>query len=237
MTVTLLLIVISASFLVVRVGAVALELTGMPWDRAKFQALSSFSNAGFTTRESEMITGHPLRRRIVTYLIVLGNAGLVTAIGSFASSVIHQDLLDSLLNLGIIAGGILILIAVFRSPRLSGRLRTAIERRLVDKYGLTEAASVEEILYLQEGYGLTRLQVPDDSPVVGRTLQELRLKRHEITVIAIERGTEFIAVPTGEDTLEAGDHLIVYGRRAGVSEAFGVTTIPPRPATVRPPAR
>jgi len=222
MTAGLLLIVISASFLVVRIGAVMLELTGMPWDRAKFQALSAFSNAGFTTRETELITSHPLRRQIVTYLIILGNAGLVTAIGTFASSVIRENLLESLMNLLVIAGGVMVLIALFRSPRLSGRLRDAIQRRLIDRYGWTETATVEEILHLQEGYGLTRFEVPQGSAVCGQTLADLRLRKHELSVIAIEREEGLIAVPGGADTLEAGDRVIVYGRRASVAETFGL---------------
>ena len=57
MPAALLLIFIAVSFIVVRIGAAALELTGLSWDQAKFQALSAFTNAGFTTRESEQITG------------------------------------------------------------------------------------------------------------------------------------------------------------------------------------
>ena len=84
----LLLISIVIAFIVVRVGAVALGLTGIPWEEAKFQALSAFTNAGFTTRESEQITRHPVRRRIASILIVLGNAGLIAVVGSFAGSML-----------------------------------------------------------------------------------------------------------------------------------------------------
>jgi len=71
-TVALLVLVIVASVVVVRFGAVLLELTGMPWEQAKFQSLSAFSNSGFTTREAEDVMRHPVRRRIVTYLIIIG---------------------------------------------------------------------------------------------------------------------------------------------------------------------
>lgn len=55
------LLVIAAvliSAVVVRVGAVALEMTGLDKDKASFQALSCFSGTGFTTREAELIAGH-----------------------------------------------------------------------------------------------------------------------------------------------------------------------------------
>lgn len=48
-----LLTIIVLSITVVRIGATALELTGLSRDVAEFQAQSAFSGAGFTTQESE----------------------------------------------------------------------------------------------------------------------------------------------------------------------------------------
>lgn len=78
---TLLLIVI-ISLIVNRVATVALMFTGMSRDAARFQARSAFTGAGFTTLESEQIVTHPVRRRIVLLLMLLGNAGFVTMIAT-----------------------------------------------------------------------------------------------------------------------------------------------------------
>ena len=86
MIIILFFTIIIVSFIVVRIGAVAFELTGLEWSLAKFQALSCFTGTGFTTKEAELITGNPQRRRIASVLIVLGHAGLVTLIATFASS-------------------------------------------------------------------------------------------------------------------------------------------------------
>ena len=72
--------VILLSVLIVRAGAIALRLTGLDEKTANFQALSAFTRAGFTTRESESVVSHPQRRTIVSWLIVLGNAGIVAVI-------------------------------------------------------------------------------------------------------------------------------------------------------------
>src|SRR4030042_4670856 len=80
-------IVLVISFIVVRIGAIAFQLTGLEWSLAKFQALSCFSGTGFTTKESELIVSNPQRRKIASVLIVLGNAGLVTLIATFANSI------------------------------------------------------------------------------------------------------------------------------------------------------
>ena len=81
-------IVIFVSFVVVRIGAIAFELTGLEWSLAKFQSLSCFTGTGFTTKEAELITGNPQRRKIASVLMVLGNAGLVILIASFVSSLV-----------------------------------------------------------------------------------------------------------------------------------------------------
>ena len=76
MSVILLIVFVCVSYLIVRIGAIALEMTGMDRSRARFQALSAFTGTGFTTRETEMVINHPRRRKIVTYLMILGNAGI-----------------------------------------------------------------------------------------------------------------------------------------------------------------
>ena len=60
------LVVLFISLLVVRIAGVALTVTGMPREAARFEARSAWSGTGFTTTQSEQIVRHPLRRRIVT---------------------------------------------------------------------------------------------------------------------------------------------------------------------------
>jgi Trk-type K+ transport system membrane component len=78
------------SILITRVATIALTHTGLTKASAKFQARSAFSGAGFTTSESEMVVNHPVRRKIVMLLILLGNAGLVTAVSSLILTFVRQ---------------------------------------------------------------------------------------------------------------------------------------------------
>ena len=56
-----LLAILSLSLLVVRIGAVALMMTGLSQEVASFRALSAFSGAVFTTGESELVVATPDR--------------------------------------------------------------------------------------------------------------------------------------------------------------------------------
>jgi hypothetical protein len=86
----LFILTLTVSFIVVRIGAIAFQLTGLEWSLAKFQALSCFSGTGFTTKEAELITANKQRRKIASVLMVLGNAGLVIMIATLASSLVPQ---------------------------------------------------------------------------------------------------------------------------------------------------
>ena len=54
-----LFIIIFMSLLVMRIATMALMLTGLSRESARFQARSAYTGVGFTTTESESIAGHP----------------------------------------------------------------------------------------------------------------------------------------------------------------------------------
>jgi TrkA family protein len=218
-TVALLLLVIVASFLVVRLGAVLLELTGMPWEQAKFQSLSAFSNSGFTTREAEDVMRHPVRRRIVTWLIVIGNAGIVTTIGAFAGSVMSGNYMRTLMAIGLVFAGIMVLFWIARRRAIGTRIRFALEKWLAAHYDF-QSHTAEQMLRLGEGYGLTRITLPVNSPAAGKKLKDLDLKASMVQVLAIERHGRFIPIPSGDDKLLAGDEVIVYGVADSIEGVF-----------------
>jgi len=51
-----------------------------------------FTGVGFTTSESEKVVSHPVRRRILLMLMLLGNAGIVTAVSSLIVSFVDIKL-------------------------------------------------------------------------------------------------------------------------------------------------
>jgi Trk-type K+ transport system membrane component len=65
-------VILSVSIFIIRVAAVALRLTGLTDVSARFQALSAFTGTGFTTIEAESVVNYPVRRRIVSLLMIIG---------------------------------------------------------------------------------------------------------------------------------------------------------------------
>jgi len=210
--------VISAALICIRAGAVALELTGMEAEKARFQALSAFTNTGFTTREAEEITSIPLRRQIVTVLIVLGYAGTVTVIASFATSLFQREL-ASLAETAIIFAVLYIVYRILAWRGVTKRVTDAFRAALIRRYGI-QAHSLEEMLNVGEGFGVVRARVADDSPLIGRPLAELALKSRKVQILSIIRGRETISIPQGNDVLLGGDAIVCYGHLKEVRSFF-----------------
>jgi len=228
MSIMLFIIVLVASFIIIRVGAIAFQLSGLEWSLAKFQALSCFSGTGFTTREAELVTGHPQRRRIATILIVLGNAGLVTMIATVASALTPQQTLWSRLSETFLPFSVprflipwinllFIVVVLYVGYRLAtnkrfvkkitGTLRTKIIKREIFK-----PVSFEELLMLAGGYGVSKIDVSSDNPLVGKTLTQSDLRKSDIMVLAIVRAEETIPNPAADTQILSGDELISFGK-------------------------
>jgi len=220
-SVVILISIVVSSLICVRAGAIALELTGMERDKARFQALSAFTNTGFTTRETEEITNFPIRRRIVTVMIVLGHAGTVSVIATFATSILQREPLTTVMNLGIIIVSLYLIYRLALWQGLTARMREFFRRLLLKHYGLC-CPSLEEMLKVHEGFGVVRLVIQEGSSLVGHPLSKLGLKAKKVQILSIFRGEEAIAVPDGEDFLLAGDVVICYGDMAAATSLFHV---------------
>ena len=214
------LLTIFLSFLVVRAGAIALMMTGMDRERARFQALSAFSRAGFTTREAEAVVNNPRRRRIITWLIILGNAGLVTVIVTATSSIATSKGINFPITIvTILGGGVVLYFLTSRSP-FTRKLDSFIEDRLVKSQVLEEGAT-EDLLHFIEGYGVVKVIITSGSPFVGSSFSDIRQLEKGLQVLGIERGKDWIAFPKMDEVIKEDDKFVVYGHINVLRSMFG----------------
>ncbi len=213
-----LLVVVVISMVVVRVATVALVLTGISKPLARFQARSAFTGAGFTTTESENVVQHPVRRRIIMLLMLLGNAGLVTAASSLMLSFAGEEGetlfgLSGLARLAILVGGLAALWLLTTSEWLDDRLSRWIGWAL-KRWTSLEVRDYAGLLHLTGDYVVAEMNVAEGDWVAGRPLADLRLKDEGVLVLGIERtdGT-YAGTPRGEFEVHAGDTLLMYGRQ------------------------
>lgn len=82
----LIAVVVLIILAIVKIGSIAFQFTGMEPKMAMFQALSAFTNTGFTTAAAEKVVQHRRRRGIATILIIMGYIGIVGVIVTLVQS-------------------------------------------------------------------------------------------------------------------------------------------------------
>jgi len=204
------LLAILFSFLIVRAASVALMMTGLEKNKARFQALSAFSGTGFTTKESESIVNHPRRRQIIRWLMITGNAGIATVIVTATSSMATSRGYQLPVNVVILIVGVFLIYKVATYKKFTRRWERFIENKLI-KSPVFEEATTEDLLHFLEGYGLVKKIVGPHSLLNGKTLTKSHLREKGAMVLGIEREKTWIPIPKAAEKILIGDRLVVYG--------------------------
>ncbi|MEZ6092761.1 MAG: TrkA C-terminal domain-containing protein [Pirellulaceae bacterium] len=208
-----LVVTLAIALLVTRIAAVALTLTGLSQEVARFQARSAFSGVGFTTSEAESIMNHPVRRRIVASLMLMGNLGIAamvaSTIGSFAAIPSNDN--AWIYRMLVLAGGVALVWAIGSSRFVDRWVSRAIEWALL-KWTRIDVRDYVSLLHLTDGYVVLELQVRRDDWVVEKPLRESRLSKEGVLVLGIQRKSGvYIGSPDGNTMVRNGDTLTLYG--------------------------
>lgn len=222
-----LILIVLVILLAARIAEVALVATGLPVEVARFQARSALTGVGFTTGESETVVGHPVRRRIVMAMMLVGNAGFVSIVASVMLSFVTSDTTNQVLRrLGVTVAGLILVALIARSKTFERRVGAVIAR-LVNRFTELELRDYHHLMQLSSDYAVTELFVEEGEWLAERSLIELELPEEGVLVLAVQRANGgFVGAPRGATTVHPGDTLILYGRSTVLSD------LAVRPATV-----
>lgn len=204
------LVIISVYLLVCRVGAIMLTMTGLDQPTAQFQALSALTGTGFTTRASEMIVSHEMRRRIVMVLMIIGNLGLVGGVVALINIFRSRGLEFNLLR----AGALVVLLAFIFWVSGKRRLWRNVNEWLeyyIEKRPLFRKSTAEELLSFHDNYSIVEITVQELDANVGKSLRDSDFRARNILVLSIERDGTMIPLPKPDEVIRTTDKLICYG--------------------------
>ena len=214
-------VAILVSLLIARVATVALTLTGLSRDAARFQARSALSGTGFTTSEAESVVNHPVRRQIAMTLMLLGSAGLVTVVATLMLSFTAAEGRQVELRLAVLVGGLFVVWLLARSAWVDRGLSKLIAvtlRRFTD----LEARDYGALLHLAENYAVGELLVREGDWLAERTLGDLALRDEGVVVLGIGLADgAWLGAPTFATRIAAGDRIVAYGPGQRLTELDG----------------
>lgn len=201
------------SLLAIKVATIALMMTGLSYDTASFQSYSAFFGVGFTTREAELVVNHPVRRRIIRDLILVGNIGLTSALATMVATFVQGN--NVFKSMMIILAAIALAIVISYIGRLRW-FRKTLDRLIaysLNRAGLVRALDYELLLRVDHGYVVSEYLIESGNPLVGKMLRQSRPWDSGVVLLAIRRNDVLLpGIPGPSDIIEVGDVLVIYGK-------------------------
>jgi uncharacterized protein with PhoU and TrkA domain len=117
----------------------------------------------------------------------------------------------SIILLGIIVGGLLILIFALWSG-LVDKLTNAV-LALIRTGG---AAPALFILQREGDYAVVRLRVGEGAHLAGRSVKDAGFAQRDIIILALTQGKRVLSLPTMNERLRSGDQLLCYGKMSAI---------------------
>ncbi|HBL80735.1 MAG TPA: potassium transporter TrkA [Aequorivita sp.] len=216
-----LFLVVSLSALITKIATIALVHTGLSTQSARFQARSAYTGAGFTTSESEKIMNHPVRRRIIFTLMLVGNARIVTVMSSLILTfVLPETLASKLYGLLIVIVGMTLVWFAIKSEWLD-KILSKIINKMLKRYTDLDIQDFAAVLHFKDNYKISERKIDAESWMANKTLEELDLRHEGITVLGIDRqDCEYIGSPTGRFKILPKDVITIYGKAEVIKNLY-----------------
>lgn len=205
---------------------VLFRLTGLTTEKARFQVISLFTNAGFTTRESEIIVSNPKRRNIAKAAMITGHvfsAIIVSLIVMIITSIaVAQEFLIEQLYIVLIAFGVFLVIFIFMKIPAVFRFN----QRLLEKIAIKSMRRKDHqnVLTLLDDYGkasIMEVMINVMPPALkDKTILESNLRaNYNIILLLVKRKNKVLDV-TADTILQTDDLVVLFGPEQNIKDLF-----------------
>ncbi len=212
-------ILIIIYLVVARVGMILLMNTGLDRPTAGFQALSAITGTGFTTRASESVVGHELRRRIVMVLMVIGNIGLAGGVASLITIFRRENVEFNVVRAAALVAIFSVIFWISGRKRIWRKINEWLTN-YIEKRPMFRKSTAEELLNFHDNYSVVEIHVQDSDHNVGKPLRDTDFRRRDILVLSIERDGNLDPLPNPSSRIQAGDKLICYGNVESIADSL-----------------
>ena len=208
-----LFVILTLSVVTVRVGAAALWLTGLPEYVARFQALSAFTTTGFTTSQASLVVSHPDRRRIISVLMILGNAGIISVIATVILSYVEfAPSVESLVLEVLWLAAAAVVFWVVGISKWADRYMTRFIHWLLRGRTRLSTDRIENLLLLPNGYQVAAIAFGDENKSLDELLSALSASARRVTVLGVLHSDDtYISTSLEELEAQPTDRILCYG--------------------------
>ena len=203
---------------VIEIYVILFRLTGLKSEISRFQVISMMTGTGYTTGESELISGHPVRRKLATFLILFGAFSLAVIISSISNFLAEGLRIKDLL---VAAIAVLLILGALKLSFLQTILSSLFNKKMKENVELGDLPIREIFLTNKQDY-LLNLHIYKESTLVYKTLSEVITDHDqlEFVVLFIKRGELKLIRNIYQKKIQEGDQIYLFGDKEVIIERF-----------------
>jgi len=216
---TYLFVSIIVFLIILEIVTVMFKLTGLSEEKARFQVISLLTGTGFTTKEAELISQHPTRRKLAEFLMILGFLGFLTGT-SLLVNILQNPFNERMAILMLLF--LVICWALIRYGHLLHFIDEFVEKIVILLgYATTKSKTkMYKLITRAKGYGVFSIIIDENSHLDGVAIMNSNLKPNNMIILNVDKGSEFIGFVKRDYILEKGDNILLYGKVDQVIKTF-----------------
>lgn len=203
---------------VIEIHVILFRLTGLKLEVSRFQVISMMTGTGFTTGESELILGHPVRRKLAIFLILFGAFSLAIIISSI-SNFLSDDL--GIKETLYVATGLLLVLGVLKLTSIQRGLSQLFNKNMKKNIELGDLP-MRDIFLTDKTDDLVNLHIYKESYLFHNTIKDV-LKQYDqldMVVLFIKKGELKIRKNIYQTKIHEGDQILLFGTKEVIREKF-----------------
>lgn len=211
-------------FFFIQIFTILFRMTGMTKSKSRFQVISLFTNSGYTTQEAELIVNHQARRKLANTTMLFGYMLNVTVISVLINVILtlgNSQSQDVWKFVAVLAGLFFLFFIISRFKFIDNFFQTIIQKIAI-KFIYGKQTNIIEVLDNYSSNAICEILIRYLPAVCDKVpLKENGIKsEHGIQVLAIQRKSHVNSDVSGEDFIETGDRIIVYGKLKNIKDVF-----------------
>ena len=209
---------------IIEIFSVWFTATGLTRDKARYQTISLFTNAGFTTTESELITSSKTRRKIAAFCMVIGHIFSVLVVSlavSIFSGLKFEQVQTDIVPITIAFGIFVFIIILIKLPFVAEPLRKLLEKIAIRRISKNNGENIIRELDNNGKSSIVEIYITKlPNMLKDKSIYQAKLKpNYNINVLSVKRKNKMLDV-TKDTMLQEGDFVAVFGDMKSIKDVF-----------------
>lgn len=209
---------------IIEIFTVLFTATGLTREKARYQTISLFTNCGFTTTESELITNSKTRRKIALLCMIIGHIFSVLVVSlavSIFSGLKFEQVQTDIIPISAAFATFIFIIILVKLPFIAKPLRKLLEKIAIRSISKSNRENLIRELDNNGKSSIAEIYIMKLPLLLkDKSIFQAKLKqRYNINVLSVKRKNKMLDA-TKDTMLQEGDFVAVFGDMKSIKDVF-----------------